>query len=385
MDRNGFLTESLAAFGTVAVSARGADPRDGWRVPSTASLAEWASWADVPGASLALSSAGTIRSTAAGRRGASQSPRVNERTIFEAASLSKPVFAFACLQLVQRRQLDLDRPLGAYLPEPYPIDDPRGAAITARHVLSHTSGLPNWRFRPDQKLRLAFDPGTRFSYSGEGFFYLQRVVERITGTGVAAFLRSTVLAPSGMHDSGFVWWPDADQNLALPHDSGGQPSEPRTRDLGRQLLLAAAAGNKPLEQWTADEVIAALPELDPPQQAIPVYASPNVASSLLTTAADFARFLARSDEAASLGMYRPQVRVNTAISWGLGIGLDTHVPGGMPFHWGNNEGYKSFFVVDRKTNEAVVILTNGDRGLNVAKCAAEHSAGHRFASSLWVS
>ena len=109
--------------------------------------------------------------------------------IYEAASLSKPVLALGVLTLVQEGKLDLDRPLSTYLSHAYEhqdnpfrpgatdaVSDPRFSKITARMVLSHTSGLPNWSH--NGPLTLQSDPGTKWSYSGEGYVYLQAVVNR---------------------------------------------------------------------------------------------------------------------------------------------------------------------------------------------------------------
>src|SRR6185295_2724162 len=98
---------------------------------------------------------------------------VDPRTIFEAASISKPIVALGALDLVRRGALSLDTPLDAYLPEPYLPVDRRASTITARMVLGHTTGFPNWRPR-GEPLALLRDPGTRFGYSGEGYVYLQR-------------------------------------------------------------------------------------------------------------------------------------------------------------------------------------------------------------------
>ena len=133
--------------------------------------------AQVPGLSMAVIRNGGIETpAAAGVRNARDAASVDEHTIFDAASLSKPVFAYAVLQLIDAGALALDTSLSRYAPD-YVPDDPRAGAITVRHVLSHSSGLPNWR-TADLPLRTYFPPGERFSYSGEGFVWLQRAVRR---------------------------------------------------------------------------------------------------------------------------------------------------------------------------------------------------------------
>src|SRR5205085_228501 len=112
---------------------------------------------------------------------------VNTETIFEAASLSKPVSAYAALKLCDKGLLKLDEPLSNYLPEPYIADDPRIKLVTMRHVLTHTPGFPNWR--RNATLNFINNPGEKFSYSGEGFVYLQAVVEHITRQPLQEYIK----------------------------------------------------------------------------------------------------------------------------------------------------------------------------------------------------
>src|ERR1044071_3487603 len=86
--------------------------------------------------------------------------------IFESASLTKPMFAYAVLKLVDAGVLSLDVPLSNYLDEP--VTDPRMKKITARMVLTHTTGYQN-EVMPGQTLEVHFEPGSRFSYSGAGY------------------------------------------------------------------------------------------------------------------------------------------------------------------------------------------------------------------------
>jgi CubicO group peptidase (beta-lactamase class C family) len=141
-------------------------------------------------------------------------------TIFEAASLSKPVFAYLVLRLVDRGELDLDRPLAELLEYPRAAGDPRYRRITGRMVLSHGSGFPNWG---GERLTLAFDPGTAYGYSGEGFVYLQKVVEHITGRSLEQLARAEVFEPLGMRWSSYVWQKRFEGHAAASSRRPGRP------------------------------------------------------------------------------------------------------------------------------------------------------------------
>ncbi|WP_111593819.1 serine hydrolase [Chitinophaga dinghuensis] len=130
--------------------------------------------------------------------------KVNDSTLFEAASVTKPVFAFAVERLAERGVIDLDKPLYEYLPYPDIAYDERYKLMTARHVLTHRTGFPNWRtMNKDGKLDLKFTPGTAYNYSGEGFEYLKKVVEKITGKKVEQVLQEEVIAPIGLYHTYF--------------------------------------------------------------------------------------------------------------------------------------------------------------------------------------
>jgi CubicO group peptidase (beta-lactamase class C family) len=298
----------------------------------------------VPGVQVAAVENGRVTEHAYGLADASSGTRVDEGTVFEAASLSKPVFAFAVLRLAREGRFDLDRPLDAYLPEPY-LKDPRSRLVTARLVLSHRSGLPNWRPR-GKDLAFAFDPGTRFSYSGEGFVWLQRAVEASTKESAEAIVRRLVFEPAGMSRSSYVWQDAYEAAKAWGHDEAG------TRDDKR---------NKPDK--------------------------PNVAWSLHTTAGDLGRFLTAIferrglDDAAILEMLRPAADPpegcavcagakapggpSKVVAWGLGWGL---VRGGRRafWHWGDNGRYKAYIFGDDVARRGAVVLANGSAGLAIA-------------------
>ncbi len=301
--------------------------------------------AGVPGLSIALIEGGRVSWVRGfGVRDTKSRLAVGERTVFEAASLSKPVFAYAVLKLVDEGKLDLDRPLADYWRYPDVSHDPRSRAITARMVLSHTTGFPNWRPR-DGALTTLFEPGARFRYSGEGFVYLQKVVEHLTGEPMSAFVERTVFRPLGMSRSSFSWEARFDDDLAAGHAEDGTP-RPKQR----------------------------------PSEGI-------TAASLQTTARDFARFLlALSDgeglrPATAKDMLDSQSSVADGVAWGLGVGLQKTERGVDFWQWGHNDGYRGYMLVGAETGTGFVVFMNGDSGMLLLEpLLALLSPGHQPAA-----
>ncbi|MFX1725426.1 serine hydrolase domain-containing protein [Stenotrophomonas sp. AS1] len=182
---------------------------------------------------------------AAGKRNAAGDPLTTD-TVMYGASLTKMAFAYMVMQLVDEGVLDLDRPIGEYLQRPLPDypaekqyapwpdlrDDPRWRRLTARMLLSHRSGFANFAFlEPDGKLRLHFDPGTRYAYSGEGLILLQFVLERGLGLKVGAEMQRRVFDRFGMTRTSMLWRPDFAGNLAdgWTQDGTSEPHDERSR------------------------------------------------------------------------------------------------------------------------------------------------------------
>lgn len=128
---------------------------------------------------------------------------VTSRTLFEAGSITKLVFSFAVMRLYEKGEIDLDKPLYEYIEHPE-INDDRYKVITARHVLSHQSGMSNWPRRDENgKFGLNFTPGTQYSYSGKAFEYLKEVLETITSKSIETILLEEVLEPLELTDMYF--------------------------------------------------------------------------------------------------------------------------------------------------------------------------------------
>ena len=170
-------------------------------------------------------------------------------TIMYGASLTKTAFAYMVMQLVEQGALDLDRPIADYLPRPLPdyprsetignyapwadlAGDERWRSITPRVLLTHSAGFSNFAFvEPDGKLRMHFDPGARYAYSGEGFILLQFVLEKGLGLDVGAEMQRRVFDRFGMANTSMTWRPDFAHNLADGWDKDGTavPHDKRSR------------------------------------------------------------------------------------------------------------------------------------------------------------
>lgn len=322
--------------------------------------------AGIPGMSIALIRDGKlVWHHGFGVKNSQTKEPVTDETVFEAASLSKPVFAYAVLKLADSGKIDLDTPLNKYLPGNYDAgDDARINQITARRVLMHSTGFPNWRNPRDAKiLPIYFAPGERFSYSGEGFVYLSKVVENITKMKFDDFMRETIFKPLGMNSSGFVWQQRYETLKTFNHNPIGEPA-------GQNKISSA-----------------------------------NAAASLQTTAADYARFVSAVINGTGLKketrkqMFTPQVRIDEdclnctnrpvkslskEIAWGLGFGLQTTDEGTSLWHWGDNGYSKAFVAAFDKQKDGIVVFANSANGLSIIKEILSDGLGGKYPALSWL-
>jgi CubicO group peptidase (beta-lactamase class C family) len=309
--------------------------------------------ANVPGLSMAIiEDAKLIWRRGFGVKDSDSKEPVDFDTVFEMASVSKTVFAYAVMKLCEKGVMNLDTPLTKYTSDRFLEGDPRLELITARHVLTHTCGFQNWR-SDDEPLKIHFTPGEKFSYSGEGHSYLQSVVTHLTGhmnrdisntyeaglkvfaTDIEPYMRANLFVPFGMGSSAYVW-NDTLNNYAAPHDPEGKPSAKRKSRATDAARYAAAGG-------------------------------------LHTTPTDYAKFLIevikpKPSDAFRLNkdsldeMLRPQMKINDSISQALGWQIRHTENGDFIMHGGGNPGFAAFVAasVDRKSG--LVVMTNCDNG-----------------------
>jgi CubicO group peptidase (beta-lactamase class C family) len=267
-------------------------------------------------------------------------------TVFRAASLGKPVFAYLVLRLVDEGVLALDSPVVDYLPRPLAqtahyralAADPRHRALTARRILSQQSGMPNWNRQGP--VPLLTQPGTVFWYSGEGYGLLQFVIEQRTGRTVTDLAREKVFEPLGMAHSSYLWESRFDDRFAVDTLLAQHPILLRSREQAE------------------------------------------VAGSFLTNAADYARFLLAVLEGRGLSatsrdvMRTPQIGITSAslfsrpgtdssgaaraldLAWTVGWGRMTTSHGTALFHVGAEAGCENYAVAFLDRGRAFVVLSS---------------------------
>ncbi|GFE80662.1 hypothetical protein GCM10011487_26620 [Steroidobacter agaridevorans] len=346
--------------------------------------------ASLPGLSMAVIKRGNLVWTQVhGVVNAGTGAAVRTDTLFEAASMSKPVFAYGMLQLVERGKLELDRPLVDYYRPSYLPRNPDIDRITARHVLAHTSGLPNWgdENKPET-LQPAFSPGRYFRYSGEGYFWLQLVAEKITGKGLDALMRELLFEPAGMTRSMFAWDEEHLPDISFGHRGGKAVASHGMRGVMNLILPRATKWGKPVRDWMHEDWLRVAAELQPDAPPVRVRFQ-NAAGSLLTTASDYARFVSivcESPRRASWEITDPlrramitkqiAVQQGVPLAWGLGWGLELGAPRLRFAHEGNNEDlFTSYATGDAARGDGLVILTNAGSGFGIVQRITRATTG----------
>ena len=337
--------------------------------------------AHVPGLALAVIEHGGITHLRAyGQRDVERNLPLTTDTVMYAASITKTLFAYSVMTLVDDGRLDLDRPIGEMLPKPLPdypkyadlADDARWRLITPRMLLDHTAGFPNFRFwtrdgRYDEhgRLTIEFDPGTRFAYSGEGINLLQFVIENGLGIDVGTLIQQRVFDRFGMRSSSMTWRDGFAANLAIGYDEKGKP-------LGHKQRGGVRA-----------------------------------AGSMDTTVADYAKFLAGLVRCEGLTrrsceeMRRAQIRIESvqqfptlatdtthdndeiALGYGLGVAVYRAPSGPAFFKSGHDDGTNNLALCLVASEDCVLILSNSSNGESTFTHIVEAALGPTCVPWYW--
>lgn len=294
----------------------------------------------IPAVSLALIDQGkVVFSHNYGYKALAQKSPVDSNTVFEACSLSKSYLVYAVFRLVEQGKIKLDTPIYKYMePGPALDHDPRYRNITPRMILSHCSGIENWKEDNNRDtLEILSDPGKTFVYSGTGYNYLAEAISAVIHQPYESYVQELVLKPLSLTHSYFTF---------TEQDSAGIKIEtPADYATGHDVF------GKEIPKWKNRE-------------AVP-------SSANIVTAADYAKLVIATFDgkhlsAASVNqLRRPQIRLGTEDQpyyYGPGFeilctGTDTIIG-----HGGNNAGFKGQLFYSLKSRSGFVLLANSDRG-----------------------
>lgn len=253
-----------------------------------------------------------------------------ENTIWNVASLTKPVTALVALKLVNAGEWDLEQPLYKYWIDPDVANDLRAQKITTRHILTHQSGFPNWRYRnANGKLSIEFEPGTKYQYSGEGFEYLRKALENKFHKTLHQLADSLIFKPLQMQHTKYYWDKTTDEaKFAKWHDGKGNLYETYKNT------------------------------------------TENGADDLLTTVEDYSKFILHIMNGAGLSkelyqqMVSNQVRIKNNKYLGLSWWVDENVGNGENaiINGGDDKGVHTLAIMLPSSKQGLVIFTNSDNG-----------------------
>ena len=303
-----------------------------------------------------------------------------QSSVMYAASFAKVVFAYIAMQFIEEKIIDLDKPLYEYLSKPLPDyvikgwkrgyhdlkNDDRYKKITARMCLTHTTGFPNWRwYEADKKLKIKFEPGSRYSYSGEGLFLLQFVMTQLSGKDYETLSQERVFKPFAMTNTSQVWQSRFDNAICYGHNAKGEAYE--------------------LMKWN----------------------EASAGGSMSTTLLDFTKFYTAFINQKDLTensfnqMTSPQVRIksrrqfgplalkdstdndNIELSYGFGVGVFKTPYGRAFFKEGHDDGWGHYSICFPDKKIAIIIMTNNDNGESIFKELLAYSIGDTFTPWQW--
>lgn len=288
--------------------------------------------------------------------------------VFQAASLSKVVFSYIVMKMYDRGEIDLDTPICNYTDIDRFEDKESAAKLTARMVLTHRTGLPNWSKSPSSEewptsaITFKFPVDSCYGYSGEGFAYLQRAVENIRGKKIDEIAKEEVFVPLGMEYTSYEWQPMYDTLTVDGYNKDGE-----NRGKGRHPRA-------------------------------------NVGYTLRTCAADYAKFLQAILDGTGLS---PQTKelwqtpsaqkairyagnhrdCDNSIAWALGMGTEDNAElGKVLWHWGDNGSFKALFIVVPSANGYLAYFTNSNHGHDIINDITALIIGNKapFAINDWI-
>ena len=297
------------------------------------------------------------------------------------ASFSKAVFAVLVMKLVEEGALDLDKPLQQYLSKPIydykPLtrwhdnysdlkNDSLYKKITARMCLDHTTGFANWRWdEKDEKLRVNFEPGKKYNYSGEGMVYLQVVLEKMLGKSLETMMQEKIFTPLGMNMSSYTWQPQFEKDYAIGHNSAGELYEKDKDNEARSastletslddftLFIEGVLNNRILKSTSRNKMFTPQIRLRSVQQFGPFRFRDTTANNAIN------------------------------LSYGMGWGLLQSKYGIGAFKEGHGDGFQHYTIIFPNKGTGIILMSNSDNAESIFKELLEVCIGDTFTPWYW--
>ncbi|MBL6852710.1 MAG: beta-lactamase family protein [Alphaproteobacteria bacterium] len=259
-------------------------------------------------------------------------------TLYNIASLTKPLTAEIVLRLMSEGAFSLDEPMYRTWTDPDIAGDEWRKELTPRIALSHQTGFPNWR-DPVRGLKFLNEPGRKYAYSGEGYEYLARFVEKRTDQDFETLAQTHLFSPTGMIDTAYTGKPWFEGRIAVPTDATGHPLKPR---------IATHYSAADLVYTTSSDYAAFMIEVLKNRDLTPELAEersrPQV--SMMDTKC-------LGSKAATCPLFT---------GFGLGWQILVFPDAKLMIHTGRDDGVYTFAYLDRSSGDGAVILTNGESG-----------------------
>jgi len=331
--------------------------------------------AKVPGMSIAIiNDAQVVYRKSFGVRNVAEQLPMTDTTVMWAMSITKGVFAYFVMQLVDEHVIELDTPIADYLAKPLPsygkyadlANDERWRKLTPRMLLTHSAGFPNFRFlNADGKLDIKFEPGSRYAYSGEGINLLQFVIEAKTGQSVGDMMRQRVFDRFGLTRTSMTWKPEFATDIALGYVNDSTVGH-------NKRLSVRAAGSMDTDIHDLSLLIAGIMRGD------------------------------GLSAQAKAEMVKPQIRIRSAhqfptldtttthqydainLSYGLGWGVLSTPHGKAYFKEGHDDGWSNYTISFEDKKIGIVMLSNSLNTEGIFKELLETLMGDRYTPWDWT-
>ena len=322
--------------------------KDG-RAEMDAHAPEWLKESDVPSVAVAYIKDGKVAWTAVYGE---QSPGVpaTGKTLYNLASLTKPITAETILRLVSAGKLSLDESMSPFWLDPDIKDDPWSKLLTPRLCLSHQTGFANWRGMTGGVLKMRWEPGTQTGYSGEGYMYLGRFAEKKMAKPFDVLAQEIVFDPIGMKDTSYTGKDWFVGRLAVPHGPKGEaPVDYVATTWNGADLLRTTIG-------------------DYAKFVVNVMRDEGLTKKIAAERVTMTRELMKPENVDKMCEVAGEVG-HCTMTAGMGLGWEVKTLNGVKIleHNGGDWGVRTFAMFVPSHGIGVIVFTNGDNGNEVIR------------------